>query len=377
MGLRLSMLLGTDKATQFADHPSPSENGAHLMPRVALGASGELCARLEKSAQFEFIPFGKGGPLSETDAILIQFNVAAGNVSEIVDEAAKGFPNLPCFILCSLNDQKKVSQYGWQVIAVRDMGSLPEIEEKLQRALFLFPWLRCSTLRKILGALKTIPAEAVSHQRIVRELQNPQFSLEHVAKLIQQDPALTAQLLKMVNSAAFLRGRPVHSVNEAVSILGAVKLQALIASAWAFFLINDDACPGFHPKKEWEHAVDIAERVRRLCDAEGVESETAETAIIAALLHDLGKVMLAANLPEDYAAVLQKASLNPGQICQIEFETFGFTHAEVGGCLLALWGVPLTVAEAVMLHHRDDQSVSSAASLIQKAHVPPDDPAGN
>ena len=217
--------------------------------------------------------------------------------------------------------------------------------------------------------LKTIPAEAASHQHIAHELQNPQFDLKHIAELIKRDPALTAQLLKIVNSPAFSRGIPVQNVDEAVLILGALKLQALVASAWAFFLIDDNACRGFHPKSEWQHAVAIAERVRRICEEEQVNSQTADTAIIAAMLHDLGKLLLAANRSCDYAVILENVEMKQKASWEIENWMFGFNHAEIAGCLLGLWGVPLPVAEAVMLHHTENPAPASVAAMIQKAHT--------
>jgi len=372
-----------DEVSDKAEPDSPAlanSTAASTKPHIALCASYDLREMLSASNQYEFIPFGKadlgilrGIKQSQIDGVLIHFEVGTEGMSEFIDVAGKEFPDLPCFVLCHQNDLKEISRYGWHFIGVRDLTSLSEIEEKLQRALFLFPWLKREVLRKILGVLKTIPSEAASHQRIVRELENPQFSLEHIAQLIKQDLALTAQLLKIVNSAAFLRGKPVQSVDEAVSILGALKLQALIASAWAFFIIDDAVCEGFHPKGEWQHAVEIAERVRKICEEEKVDSQTAETAIIAALLHDLGKLVLAANLPRDYAIVLKNVAKGQSSAWQVENELLGFNHAEVAGCLLGIWGVPLPVAKAVMYHHTDGLVAGPAAFLIQQAHFEKND----
>jgi HD-like signal output (HDOD) protein len=387
MGLGLTTLFFPNKAAGVAGKPKfrpevvASPASAQPIPCLALCAPPEIRECFSASTKFKFIPHGKADPAilsgiehSEMAGILIHFEAGTTQVQDFIAVAGKDFPDLPCFILCNLNDQREVSQYGWQVIAVRDLTSLSEIEEKLQRALFLFPWMRCDVLRKILAAIKTIPAESASHQRIARELQNPQFSLEHIAKLIKQDPALTAQLLKIVNSAAFFRTSPVQNVDEAVTIVGAMKLQALVLSAWAFFLIDDGACAGFHPKNEWKHAMEIAERVRVICKTEQVNTETTETAIIAALLHDLGKLLLAANLPRDYALVLQRVESDRSSCSQVEDQMLGFNHAQVAGCLLALWGVSLPVAEAVLYHHADGLAAGSPAALIQKAHAHENDP---
>ena len=347
-------------------------------PRVMLCAPSGARERLLASKQFEFIPCGKADlevlkrmHASQIDGVLLHFEVgvATGTLLEFVNAARTNFPDLPCFTLCNHNDQKEIGKYGWQVIAARDLTSVSEIEQKLQSQMFFFPWLTREVLRNALVTLRTMPAEAASHQHIVKELQNPKFSLEEIAKFIKRDQAITAQLLKIVNSAAFSRGDAVSDVTEAVLILGAVKLQALILSAWAFFMIDESACPGFRPKEEWEHAVLIAAQVRKICEAEGMTSRLTETAITAALLHDIGKLLLAANRPNEYAKVLEGVKLKQATFWQEENELFGFNHAEVAGCLLSQWGVPFAVAQAVILHHADDLEEGSIASLIQKAHT--------
>src|SRR6202012_5588903 len=177
---------------------------------------------------------------------------------------------------------------------------------------------------------------AVNHQRILRLLQDPQFQLDDVARMIKQDFALTAQLLKMTNSPAFIREEPIQSVNEAVAMLGSTRLQALITSAWAFFLMGDHVCEGFFPKLEWQHANTIAELVGKRCKELQVTTEAEDTAVVSAMLHDIGKLLLAANLPLDYSAVLKEAKVCENGVFEAENEMFEFNHAEVGGSLLAL-----------------------------------------
>jgi len=366
----------TEAARDAVRDPIP----APKRPVVLLCASRRLRERLAGSSKFEFIPCGNTVPeipggitRSSINGVLIQYEAGNDKMSEFIEAAGKNFQDLPFLILCNQNDPPAIAQYAWQSIVIRDITSLLEIEEKLQRGLFLFPWMKREPLRRTLGMLKTIPAEAASHQRIAHELQNPQFDLKNIAGLIKQDPALTAQLLKIVNSPAFSRGIPIQNVDEAVLMLGALKLQALVASAWAFFLIDDNMCRGFHPRAEWEHAVTIAERVRRICEEEQVSSAMAETAIIAAMLHDLGKLLLAANRPCDYAVILENVETKRTTSWEVENWMFGFNHAEIAGCLLGLWGVPLPVAEAVMLHHAENVDPASVAAIIQKAHVPEPD----
>jgi HD-like signal output (HDOD) protein len=343
--------------------------------RIILCGPPAVRERLGESKHFAFIPYGKADPAmlagvnqADTHGVLVHFSPETPNALAFVDQAKKSLPDLPCFILCHERDQVTLATHGWHLIVVSERTSSAEIEDKLARSLFLFPLVKRDSLRRILGMLKKIPPEAANHQRIMRRLQDPNFQLDEVVRIIKHDLALTAQLLKISNSAAFAREKPVQDVNEAVVMLGATRLKALVSFAWAFFLMSDSVCHGFSPAKEWEHANAIADRVAKQCETQKAPVAVTDTAFISAMLHDFGKLLLAANLPLDYSAVLKSATTKENGVWEAENEMFGFNHAEVGGCLLAIWGLPLPIAEAVLNHHSRTQPESSAASMIRRAH---------
>jgi HD-like signal output (HDOD) protein len=350
----------------------PAKTGYHS--RILLCAPDTARTLLHGSRRFDYVPCNKANRvyletvnLNHIDGALIHFDPATENVTEVIELATSIFASIPCCIFCNEAHHASITKEAWRFIFVSDSPSSNEIEEKFAAWLLLFPALRKETLRSNLSKLKRIPAEAANHQRIVKELQNPDFNMDDVVFIIRQDPGLTAQLLKLVNSAAFRRGTGVQSVCEAVSILGAARLQALIASAWAFFLIDERACAGFSPQREWAHAVKIAEKVVALCAGHQLTGAFAETAIVSAMLHDLGKILLAANIPQTYHSILSTATATRRTLWEVEDEMLGFNHAEVGGCVLAEWGVPLPIVEAIFLHHTPMHFADSPVAFIQQA----------
>ena len=90
---------------------------------------------------------------------------------------------------------------------------------------------------------------------------------------------------------------------------------------------------------------------------------------LAGLLHDVGQLILATGLPEEYAMVLQKAKEQNLPVGKVEKEHFGATHADVGAYLLGLWGLPNPIIEAVALHHCPAQCVVQEFSLVIAVHV--------
>ena len=350
---------------------------AHHRPRILLCAPAHFSERLAASTQYQFIPCEAADAriLREIrkhpfDGVLIHYELGIGNnsVLEFMDVAGEEFRKLPCFVLCKEDDPKEISRHGWRSIGLSDLSSASELEEKLKLELFLFPWMRRDALRNNLAILKIVPPWASRHQHVVRRLRSSQFNLEEAAEFIKRDPVLSAQLLHLAGAAPFSRGKPVENADKAVSIFGAEQLKSLLASAWVFFTNYNYACEGFDPKAEWIHAVEVADQVRKICEYERVDARTTETAITAAFLHDFGKLLLAAKRPNDYAKVLAAVKKGQGPSWQVEDQLLGFNHAEVAGCLLALWGAPLPVAEEVMLHHSDGLEVWSPAYLIQRVH---------
>lgn len=264
-------------------------------------------------------------------------------------------PSCTRFVVCSRQEEGLYRNLeGLPPTLLNDRES-PEIwADRIERAIVVNQWLTRPEFRMLLPRLRTIPSLPESHRRIVEALRDPEFELQKVAVIIAQDVGLTAHLLKVVNSAALGLANPIHSVSEAIALLGVVRLQSLVMSAWAFSLADERMCRGFSPAAEWEHALAVAQTAEKMAREGKAGAKAIEFAFIAGLLHDVGKVMLAANSPEAYAGILALAEKKKQPLYQTEIEVLGYSHAEVGGCLLGLWGLDLPIVEAVSRHHQPE-----------------------
>jgi putative nucleotidyltransferase with HDIG domain len=261
---------------------------------------------------------------------------------------------------------------GFPPTILREEESPETWANRIDRAILLNQWLTRPEFRMILPRLRTIPSLPESHRRIVEALQDPQFELSHVARIIAQDVSLTAHLLKIVNSAALGFANPIHSIPDAITLVGVTRLQSLVMSAWAYSFADEKMCHGFSPAAEWSHALAVAQAAESLARERRAKTALIESAFIAGILHDVGKVMLAANSPQAYAGILALARKQRQPLWQTETEVLGYSHAEVGGCLLGLWGLDLPIVEAVSRHHHIDLSYSeelSAAKLVFDANL--------
>jgi HD-like signal output (HDOD) protein len=187
--------------------------------------------------------------------------------------------------------------------------------------------------------------------QVVNEIQSPSASAQSVGKLVERDPVITAKLLQLSNSVAFGRQQQVADAVEAILYLGFETTKSLILLAHTFSYFDHFRLATFHPEYLWQHSVAVGDRARRIAEVEGGGEEMAGQAYTAGLLHDLGKLVLAINLPDLFVQAVYAATKSQFPLWQIETELFGASHSDVGAALLGIWGLPTNILEAVALHH--------------------------
>jgi putative nucleotidyltransferase with HDIG domain len=145
--------------------------------------------------------------------------------------------------------------------------------------------------------------------------------------------------------------------------------KALVLVAHTFARFKDLPVPGFSVESLWNHSMDTARLARQVAFSETSSTELQDQSFTAGLLHDIGKLMLAMNLPEDYQQVLRLAQEDEVPPFDAEMLVFGSSHAEVAGHLLRIWGLPEPIVEAVALHHCPQLTTSSEFSPLTSTHV--------
>jgi HD-like signal output (HDOD) protein len=180
---------------------------------------------------------------------------------------------------------------------------------------------------------------------------------------------MTAKMLQVVNSAYFSLPREIVEPVEAVMFLGTERTKSLILMAKVFSQFDQTRCENFDVNALWRHSMEVGSHARAVTMAETKETRLADLAFTAGLLHDIGKLLLAANLPDMYARVLDQAKRRNLPVRDIEFDAFGTTHCEIAACLLGTWGLPLGILEAVACHNKPSLSEDDAFSTLTAVHV--------
>lgn len=202
--------------------------------------------------------------------------------------------------------------------------------------------------------LPTPPGTAI---QILRICQEDDISITELADVLAADPALSLRLLKYANSAMFGVRKEVTNVRDAVLLLG-VRSVRLMALSFSLITTDDDrACPGFDFGRFWTHCLGAAVAARTLARQNHFLSP--EEAFAAGMLSQLGKLVLAVGMPEEYAPILQASGGTLGRADEAEQAAFGTTACALGADLIEDWGIPQRLALTIR-HQRSPEQIEEA-----------------
>lgn len=209
-------------------------------------------------------------------------------------------------------------------------------------------------LAAAVGRLPTLPA---SVRAVMDACDTAECDSRDVARLVLADQGLTANLLKLANSAAYGHRRRVTTVTDAVVIMGLSAVRSLAISSHTAQLL-ERSLPGYGMGRGalWRHSLSVAFLSRRLSGGAGT---AAEEAFVAGLLHDVGKVVLSDALGDAFDELTRAAQSGRCALCDSERDMLGFDHADLGARIAATWGFPERLVEVIGLHHRPEEAASA------------------
>jgi HD-like signal output (HDOD) protein len=224
---------------------------------------------------------------------------------------------------------------------------------------------RDARVREVIGRIDNLPTPPDVFFDLTRAMGSSTTSVADVASIVLRDPALSAKLLQLVNSAYFGSGQKTSSIEHAVSLLGTERLRYIGLTASVFSAVLSDPFPQLTVHDLQAKSSRSAMITRALLAGQ----PSRDAAFAAGLLHDVGHIVLITGMTEGYRPVVERWLAADEDITSIENELIGVTHAEVGACLLGLWGLPTSIVEIVR-HHHDPGSAPEALRMATAAvHV--------
>jgi HD-like signal output (HDOD) protein/CheY-like chemotaxis protein len=217
----------------------------------------------------------------------------------------------------------------------------------LERALELRSLIGSPELRKLIVRDNRLPAAPKTYTALTRLLSRDDSPMREIVTLIEKNPALSARVAQLASSGFFRVPRSVTTISGYLTYLGIDVIKTLVLSV-ELAITFDASGAGFSIDAMERHSLAVGNLARRMV----TKRERSEDAFIAGLLHDVGRLVLASRSPREYARAVREAGAEGGRkLCAAETELFGATHAEVGGYLLGIWGLPLEIVDAVLCHH--------------------------
>jgi HD-like signal output (HDOD) protein len=198
-----------------------------------------------------------------------------------------------------------------------------------------------------------IPSIPLVLIRIIQSLDADSSSARELESLILHDPALSARILRLANSAFYSFRAQVKTISHAITLLG----MNLVSSLAIGINIFDTFTKGARSEstlinKLWTHSCGVGMLVREIWIRSGHKEKEGEFAFLCGLLHDLGKVILFKTYPNHYGPIFAAAKLESDPAISIyEMDNYGMNHAEIGEMLAKQWGLPPELVTVIGRHH--------------------------
>lgn len=302
------------------------------------------------------------------DAIVVDMRMPQVDGAELLSKARDIRPGMARIVL---------SGHAQRESAMRSVGLAHQFLAKpcdadalratVARACELRRLLAEAGLAEAVCQLGNLPSLPRLYQAITAEMSREDASLKRVAGIINEDVAMTAKVLQLVNSAFFGLGRRVSSIEQAVSYLGIEVIRALVISEAAFSSFEASDLVFF--KQLWKHSSMTAALARFISERESNDPIVHGEALQAGMLHDIGTLILAARQPEKYRDVRRQAESGEGSLVDHEHAAFGCDHGRVGAYLMGLWGLSDRIVEAIAYHDHPNECVFRKIAPLTAVHA--------
>jgi putative nucleotidyltransferase with HDIG domain len=223
-----------------------------------------------------------------------------------------------------------------------------------------------STLAQtIVGSVNSLPRFPENILKVQHLIDDPKSDMTKIAQVISRDPAMTADLIKIVRSAAYAQAKRVDNIGDAVKILGFKGIKNLLFSYGTQKVLGEDTA---NKKKLWEHAYRTAFYAYNLVQNFRKDQEILDDVYVASILHDMGKIVFSQVHPE--LSNKLKAFCEEKDVPQMLFENIagGMNHAEIGALIAEKWNFPESLVMAIRYHHTPSDA-PAARNLVDAVYL--------
>jgi HD-like signal output (HDOD) protein/CheY-like chemotaxis protein len=290
---------------------------------------------------------------------------------EMLDQTMRRQPSAHRIIISNVSDtESTVKCVGKPHFHLLKPFGVQTLMNALAQAFAHEIWMPSPAVQALIAQMHQVPSPPTTYFKIVKEIQSPYASIEKIADFIAEDPAVTAKVLQLANSAVFGLELQVNQPLEAIAYIGLETTKALVLLAHTVSSFEKKKLSGYSVESLWTHSVCTGRIAQQVALMEKGGLEMAEQSFAAGLLHDIGKLLLCANLPGLFNKTLALAREEHSNFWEAEAQLFpNAGHAELGAAILNIWGLPKPIIEAVALHHYPRRLSGHGVTPLTAVHV--------
>ena len=342
-------------------------------PQV-LGGLKRMLYKMQGEWEMSFAESGREAletlATKEYDAIISDMRMPEMNGAQLLNKVKTNYPGMVRFILSGHSDHELIMQSVGCTHQYLAKPCEPDLLVSSIRSSFaLRDMMLEDNLRRKIADIPNLPTVPETYRQLLKALNEENTSLETIANVVGRDVGMTTKILHLVNSAFFGLPRRVDSPHRAVSLLGLETIKALVLGAGVFEQFQMGGNEQAELEKIYMHSIAVGALAQKMAQELNLEKRLADDALLAGIMHDVGKPILLLHFPEKLREATKLMTSNSIPMWQAEQQVFGVSHAEIGAYLLSLWGEPDAIVEAVAFHHRPTAAIGTKLNSLTAVHL--------
>lgn len=311
-----------------------------------------------------------GLSMKRFDAVVVTQAIASSTEPHFLERVRENHPTVVRILLHeNPTGDINLRSVGLAHQALVKPSDASEICKAVQRAMRLTDLFLTREFHKQIVSIESLPTPPATYQALVREFQTQEVSVDRVVEIMSKDLGLMSKLLQIVNSAFFGLASEVKDLKHAVTLLGLDQVRTLALASGVFNRFEVEGIGFIMPDWLAEHGTAVGKRAKGIAHALGLEQSQCDSAMLAGLLHDTGKLIQLAFFREKFQRSIDHAVADELPLHEAEQFVVGVDHSRVGAHLLSLWGLPYPIVEAVAFHHDPLQSGDPVVNVLTAVHI--------
>lgn len=236
------------------------------------------------------------------------------------------------------------------------------------RASALHDVMENGSLKNLVSGIDQLPSLPEVYARLERKLKEPEAGINEVAAIIEEDVAMSAKVLQLVNSSFFGLYQKAESPARAVGFLGLDTIKALALGVLVFSEGKKNST-GLSIEALFSHSLSVATCAKKVAEATVSDKDVIDDSFVSGILHDIGKLVLISEMSDEYSQIIKNAKEKNIFLRDAEVLSIKASHCDLGAYLIGLWGLQGPVVEAIGFHHRLDEYPADSFSPALAVHI--------